>query len=66
MQNSKNEGCKTICQIQYMKLILFIWVSLVKEDEEHLNNNYLELVDEIINYFKLDKKVRPKYLKYFI
>ena len=34
----------------------------IKENEDNLNNNYLELNDDIFNYFKLDKKDRPKYL----
>jgi len=41
---------------------LDITIIEIKEDEDKLNNNYLELDDEIINYFKLDKKDRPKYL----
>ena len=41
---------------------LDITIIEIKEDEDKLNNKYLELNDEIINYFKLDKKDRPKYL----
>ena len=41
---------------------LDITIIEIKEDEYKLNNKYLELDDEIINYFKLDKKERQKYL----
>ena len=41
---------------------LDITIIEIKEDEDKLNNKYLELDDEIINYFKLDKKERQKYL----
>ena len=41
---------------------LNITIIEIKKNEDNLNNKYLELDDEIINYFKLDKKDRPKYL----
>ena len=44
---------------------LDITIIEIKDDEDNLNNKYLELDDEIINYFKLDKKDRPKYLDIF-
>ena len=46
------------------KIIKLIKITIIeiKEDEDNLNNKYLELNDEIINYFKLDIKYRPKYL----
>ena len=42
-------------------------MSKVKENEDNLNNNYLELEDKLINYLKLDKiklnkKENPNYL----
>ena len=34
----------------------------IKENEDNLNNKYLELDDEIISYFKLNKKENPNYI----
>ena len=45
---------------------LDITIIEIKEDKDKLNNKYLELDDEIINYFKLDKKDHPKIFRYFI
>ena len=41
---------------------LYITIIEIKEEQDNLNNKYLELDDEIINYFNLYKKDRPKYL----
>jgi len=49
-------------RLKYTNEKLDITIIEIKEDEDNLNNKYLELNDEIINYFKLDKKKRPKYL----
>ena len=52
-------------RLKYTNEKLDITIIEIKEDEDNLNNNYLDLDDEIINYFKLDKKDFPKYLDIF-
>ena len=34
----------------------------IKENKDKLNNKYIELDDNIINYFKLNKDEEPNYL----
>ena len=41
---------------------LNITIIEIKEDVDNLNNKYLDLDDEIINYLKLDNKDRQKYI----
>ena len=61
-----NKKIKTIKldnnRLRYTNEKLDITIIEIKENEDNLNNTYLELDDEIINYFKLDKKYRPKNL----
>ena len=52
-------------RLKYTNEKLDITIIEIKENEDKLNNNYLELNDDIFNYFKLDKKDRPKYLDIF-
>ena len=63
---SENKKIKTIKldnnRLIYTNEKLDITIIEIKEDEDKLNNNYLELDVEIINYFKLAEKDRPKYL----
>ena len=55
-----NKKIKTIKldnnRIKYTNEKFDITILEIKENEDNLNNKYLELDDEIINYFKLDKK----------
>ena len=62
-----NDKDKKLIKLDNNRLIytnekLDITIIEIKEDKDNLNNKYLELDDEIINYFKLDIKNRPKYL----
>ena len=61
-----NKKIKTIKldnnRLKYTNEKFDITILEIKENEDNLNNTYLELDDEIINYFKLDKKDRPKNL----
>ena len=43
-------------RLKYTNEKFDITILEIKENEDNLNNTYLELDDEIINYFKLDKK----------
>ena len=52
-------------RLKYTNEKLDITIIEIKENEDKLKNNYLELNDDIFNYFKLDKKDRPKYLDIF-
>ena len=64
-----NKKIKTIKldnnRLKYTNEKFDITILEIKENEDNLNNKYLELDDEIINYFKLDKKDRPKNLDIF-
>ena len=55
-----NKKIKTIKldnnRLKYTNEKFDITILEIKENEDNLNNTYLELDDEIINYFKLDKK----------
>ena len=57
-----NKKIKTIKldnnRLKYTNEKFDITILEIKENEDNSNNTYLELDDEIINYFKLDKKVR--------
>ena len=47
----------------YTNEILDVTIIEIKKDEDCFNNKYLELDDEIINYFKFNKKEQPNYIK---
>ena len=62
-----NDKDKKLIKLDNNRLIytnekLDITIIEIKEDKDNLNDKYLELNDEIINYFELDFKDRPKYL----
>ena len=48
-------------RLKYTNEILDITIIEIKEDEDNLDNKYLELDDEIINFLKFDKtKIKKK------
>ena len=52
-------------RLRYTNEKLDITIIEIKENADKLNVKYLELDDEIINYFKLNKKESPEYLNNF-
>ena len=49
-------------RIRYTNEKLDITIIEIKENKDKLNNKYIELDDNIINYFKLNKNKEPNYL----
>ena len=53
-------------RLRYTNEKLDITIIEIKENKDKLNNEYIELDDSIINYFKLNKNVEPNYLNILV